>query len=79
MKTVDISTTKLRPALWNPNQMDKRMMERLRESISRYGLVEPLVVRPLEDSLYKLGSILSWVEGQVYLPYFPPSSVSNST
>ncbi len=54
MKTVDISTTKLRPALWNPNQMDERMMERLRESISRYGLVEHLVVRPLDDSLYEV-------------------------
>jgi len=54
MKAVDISTTKLRPALWSPNQMDKRMMERLRESISRYGLVEPLVVRPFEDSLYEV-------------------------
>ncbi|MFC1968147.1 ParB/RepB/Spo0J family partition protein [Chloroflexota bacterium] len=54
METVDISTTKLRPAPWNPNQMDERMMECLRESISRYGLVEPLVVRPLEDSLYEI-------------------------
>ena len=54
MKTVDISTTKLKPALWNPNQMDERMLERLRESISRYGLVEPLVVRPLEDSRYEV-------------------------
>ena len=54
MKTVDISSTKLRPAPWNPNQMDERMMERLRESISRYGLVEPLVVRPLDDSLYEV-------------------------
>ena len=51
MKTVDISLSELRPAPWNPNQMDERMMERLRESISRYGLVEPLVVRPLDDSL----------------------------
>ncbi len=54
MKTVDISLTKLRPAPWNPNQMDETMMERLRESISRYGLVEPLVVRPLDDSLYEV-------------------------
>ena len=54
METVDISTTKLRPALWSPNQMDKRMMERLRESISRYGLVEPLVVRPFNESLYEV-------------------------
>ncbi len=54
MKTVDISLTELRPAPWNPNQMDETMMERLRESISRYGLVEPLVVRPLDNSLYEV-------------------------
>ncbi len=54
MKTIDITLTELRPAPWNPNQMDERMMERLRESISRYGLVEPLVVRPLNESLYEV-------------------------
>lgn len=54
MKTVDISLTELRPAPWNPNQMDEMMMARLRESISRYGLVEPLVVRPLDNSLYEV-------------------------
>ena len=54
MKTIDISLTELRPAPWNPNQMDERMMSRLRESISRYGLVEPLVIRPLDISLYEV-------------------------
>jgi len=51
MKTVDINLTELRPAPWNPNRMDETIMERLRESISRYGLVEPLVVRPIDNSL----------------------------
>ncbi len=54
MKTVDISLIVLKPAPWNPNQMDETMMSRLRESISRYGLVVPLVVRPLDDSLYEV-------------------------
>ncbi len=54
MKTVDISTTKLRPAPWNPNQMDETMMSRLRESISKYGLVEPLVVRAIDKGLYEV-------------------------
>ena len=48
MKTIDIGISDLRPAPWNPNQMDDSMMERLQESISRYGLVEPLVVRPVD-------------------------------
>ncbi len=54
MKTIDINLTELRPAPWNPNQMDEMMIARLRESISRYGLVEPLVVRPLDGSLYEV-------------------------
>ncbi len=54
MKTVDISTTKLRPAPWNPNQMDETMMSRLRESISKYGLVEPLVVRKIDEAQYEV-------------------------
>ncbi len=54
MKTIDISLTELRPALWSPNRMNETMISRLRESISRYGLVEPLVVRPLDTSLYEV-------------------------
>ncbi len=54
MKTVDISLTELRPAPWNPNQMGETMMARLRESISRYGLVEPLVVRKINNQQYEV-------------------------
>lgn len=54
MTTVDISLTALRPAPWNPNQMDGTMMEHLRESISRYGLVEPLVVRKIDEAQYEV-------------------------
>jgi len=54
MQIVDMNLAELRRAPWNPNQMDERMTKRLRESISRYGLVEPLVVRLLEDSLYEV-------------------------
>ena len=54
MKTVDISLTELRPAPWNPNQMDERMMERLRESISKYGLVEALVARKIDEVQYEV-------------------------
>ncbi|HEY50414.1 MAG TPA: ParB N-terminal domain-containing protein [Dehalococcoidia bacterium] len=46
MKIVEISPDQLHEAPWNPNQMDESMQERLKESLVRYGLVEPLVVRP---------------------------------
>jgi ParB family transcriptional regulator, chromosome partitioning protein len=49
MQTVEIPIKKLREAPWNPNQMDEAMLERLKRSLDRYGLVEPLVVRPIEN------------------------------
>jgi ParB family transcriptional regulator, chromosome partitioning protein len=53
MKAIDINIKDLKPAPWNPNQMDDGMMTRLKESISRYGLVEPLVVRK-KDNAYEV-------------------------
>lgn len=54
MKTIDINICNLKPAPWNPNQMDEPTMERLMESVSRYGLVEPLVVRPIDNEQYEV-------------------------
>jgi ParB family chromosome partitioning protein len=54
MKTIEISLKMLRPSPWNPNRMDETVMSHLRESISRYGLVEPLVVRKVEESIYEV-------------------------
>jgi len=34
--------------------MDETMMSRLRESISKYGLVEPLVVRKIDEKRYEV-------------------------
>lgn len=50
MKTDDIGMHLLREAPWNPNRMDDAASERLRESLIRYGLVQPLVVRPMRRS-----------------------------
>ena len=54
MKTVDISTTKLRPALWNPNHMEEGMTEKLRQSMDIYGVVSPLVVRPTGKETFEV-------------------------
>ena len=54
MKINDIAIEKLREAPWNPNRMDDPGLGRLVESLSRYGLVEPLVIRPLSDSDYEV-------------------------
>ena len=54
MKIVELPLEQLKEAPWNPNRMDEVIMTRLRESISRYGLVEPLVVRKVKDSVYEV-------------------------
>ena len=54
MNVVELPLDRLREALWNPNQMDGAMLGRLKESISRYGIVENLVVRPLEGGAYEV-------------------------
>lgn len=54
MKVIERKLMTLREAPWNPNRMDEASLTRLRESISRYGLVEPLIVRKLEESVYEV-------------------------
>ena len=54
MKLVEIPVEQLHGAPWNANHMDEGMMEHLRESVRRYGLVENLVVRPLGPRSYEV-------------------------
>ena len=49
MKIFEIPLNQLREAPWNPNQIDEETQTRLRESLNRYGLVEPLVVRSINS------------------------------
>ena len=34
---------------WNPNQMDKKTLKAEKESIEKYGVVAPIIVRPLKN------------------------------
>ena len=54
MKLVEIPLEQLHGAPWNANHMDDGMMDHLRESVRRYGLVENLVVRPLGPGSYEV-------------------------
>ena len=54
MKSVDLCLEHLREAPWNPNHMDATMAAKLRNSIARYGVVENLVVRPLDGNTYEV-------------------------
>ena len=48
MKTIDLPIEQLHEAPWNVNEMDQAKFQHLKNSISRYGLVENLVVRVLD-------------------------------
>ena len=50
MKVTELPIEQLSEAPWNPNRMDETTLARLKESLSRYGLVAPLVVRPAGES-----------------------------
>src|ERR687892_124688 len=54
LKVTELSLDQLKEAPWNPNQMDEAMFQKLRESLTRYGLVQNLVVRPVEEGCYEV-------------------------
>ncbi len=54
MNVIEISLANLEGAPWNVNQMDQSMLNRLKKSLSLYGLVQPLVVRPSQGSRFEV-------------------------
>ena len=54
MELVDLPISQLNEAWWNPNRMDPVMLARLRKSITRFDLVDNLVVRKLEEDAYEV-------------------------
>ena len=54
MKITNIPVDLLRQPQWNPNQMDDGNRAKLGRSIDRYGLVQNLVVRHMEDGTYEM-------------------------
>ena len=54
MQVIDIQLSQLHPAYWNPNRMEDAMVNRLKKSITRFGLVQSPVVRPIESGGYEV-------------------------
>ena len=54
MNVVEMPITRLTGSQWNSNIMDDAMRSKLKESLTRYDLVENLVVRLLPDGLYEV-------------------------
>ena len=54
MKITNIPVDLLRQPQWNPNQMDGGNLTKLGRSIDRFGLVQNLVVRHMEDGTYEM-------------------------
>ena len=49
MEIVRVDINQLKPSEYNPRKMDKKEADDLRESINRFGLVEPIVVNGAEN------------------------------
>ena len=54
MEVANLSVEALVEAPWNPNQMDEGMMDRLKESLGRFGMLGVMVVRPLEAGRWEV-------------------------
>lgn len=50
MQIVDLPLEQLSEAPWNPNSMTPEIYTKLRESVTRFGVVANLVVRPLGET-----------------------------
>ena len=53
MQIVELPINHIVPSEWNPNRMDAQELARLKQSIQRFGLVVPLVVRSIENGHYQ--------------------------
>jgi ParB family chromosome partitioning protein len=54
MNVIEIPLSRLREAPWNANQMDFDTMQKLRESIRRFGCVHNLVVRETGNDIFEV-------------------------
>ena len=54
MQMTELRLDLLNEAPWNPNRQDSAMLAKLRESITRYGLVQNLVVRTVGNGTYEV-------------------------
>jgi ParB family chromosome partitioning protein len=53
MDLVQLPLERIVAPVWNPDQMDSATRERLQNSVGRFGLVVPLVVRPLSSGRFE--------------------------
>lgn len=54
MEISEVRITSLSSPGWNPNSMGRETLSQLRESLKRYGVVQPLVVRTIGDDTYEV-------------------------
>ena len=49
MEVIELPIEVLKEATWNANQIDEAMLQRLRSSILKYGFIQNLVVRHIDN------------------------------
>ena len=74
MEVVELLIESLREAPWNANQIDAAMLQRLRSSILKYGFIQNLVVRRIDNGYEVLSGNqrLKLLRNLIY-PKFPAS------
>ena len=53
MQVIELPVDAVNGADWNANIMGQEMLARLRVSIQKFGLVVPIVIRPIHDGTYE--------------------------
>ena len=53
MQLIELPIQELVEASWNANGMNASMLSKLRQSVTRFGLVGNLVVRPMQDGFFE--------------------------
>ena len=54
MEGTILPLAQLKKSTWSPNEMTAEMLVKLHESITRFGIVENLVVRPMSEGTYEV-------------------------
>lgn len=65
-QAVEVPLERLVAADWNANRMPRKLLGKLKRSIERFGIVEPLVVRPHPDGSERLEVLSGNQRLQVY-------------
>lgn len=54
MNYLMLPVSKIKPNNWNPNKLQDWQIEKLKDSIKKFGFIDPITVRELDDGYYEI-------------------------